>query len=401
MKKKLILGLLMAMVLGSILAMALAGEPKGDAKVKEPYKIGWVGPLTGIQQWYGVSLRNTIKMGFEEINRKGGIDGHMIEMIEKNDQIRPDVAVEVTRELIEKDKVIAVMGSELSNNVLASMKVCKEREIVQLCCKASLKLLDEQGNPYFFRSASSEPWTAKAVVSFLATKVGLTEPVVGLLRSKGTWEESGTKGFEVALAAVGGRPFKAAEVADAAASSYLPQLTKLRGAGVKVLAIYMFAPEVARSLINMRAMGWSPIVVGAITLSSRACFEASKGALEGAYFCEPADPTRADVQELWERYRVRYGEAPDYLSLVTEPYTGAMLMAEALKRAKGDPTKMKDAFESIRDFPSYAGGKGETINFSPTNHSGVAYSAHLVKRWVPGGKGDCIKGVEVVSYPKE
>src|SRR3954468_4842174 len=80
------------------------------ASAADPIKIGVSGPFTGGSAPMGVSMRDGVKLAVTEINAKGGVLGRKLELIERDDEAKNERGVQVTQELINKEKVVATVG---------------------------------------------------------------------------------------------------------------------------------------------------------------------------------------------------------------------------------------------------------------------------------------------------
>src|SRR5690606_5891323 len=69
---------------------------------------------------------------FDDVNRKGGINGRKIEYIAYDDGYVPSRTVDATRRLVEKDNVFAVAGTLGTATNLAIRPYLNERGIPQL-----------------------------------------------------------------------------------------------------------------------------------------------------------------------------------------------------------------------------------------------------------------------------
>lgn len=92
-------------------------------------KIGTIGPLTGTYGAAGVSMLHGMQAYFNKINDAGGIDGKRIELIYKDDQMKPELSKQKAQELVEKDKVFAIVGQLGTSGCLASADYFKEKGI--------------------------------------------------------------------------------------------------------------------------------------------------------------------------------------------------------------------------------------------------------------------------------
>src|SRR5689334_5675195 len=93
----------------SLIAAALIGVSTA-AIAADAIKIGVSGPFTGGSAPMGVSMRDGVKLAVTEINAKGGVLGRKLELIERDDEAKNERGVQVTQELINKEKVVATVG---------------------------------------------------------------------------------------------------------------------------------------------------------------------------------------------------------------------------------------------------------------------------------------------------
>ena len=68
-------------------------------------------------------MRDGARLAVEEINAKGGINGRLLELVERDDREDPDSAVVVATELYNDASVVAVLGHGFSGLTLAAAPV--------------------------------------------------------------------------------------------------------------------------------------------------------------------------------------------------------------------------------------------------------------------------------------
>ena len=90
-----------AVALATIGSFALAADP---------IKIGVNGPFTGGSSSMGVSMRDGVRLATEEINKSGGVLGRQILLVERDDEAKNERGVQIAQELVNKEKVVAVVG---------------------------------------------------------------------------------------------------------------------------------------------------------------------------------------------------------------------------------------------------------------------------------------------------
>ena len=104
----------------------------GGIAAAEPQsiKIGVIGPLSAkSSEDMGLSIIGGAKVFQSDINLSGGVMGRQIELVIRDDQAKPEVGVAMARELVEKEKVVAVVGFANTGVALPAAKVLQEAKV--------------------------------------------------------------------------------------------------------------------------------------------------------------------------------------------------------------------------------------------------------------------------------
>lgn len=102
------------------------------SSAKEPIRLGVVLPLSGPFKGYGEQGVNGITLAVEEINRQGGVLGHPLEVLVRDNQTSPAESVSASRYLIESDHVFALLGPVSSAARYAMQEVASQYKVPQL-----------------------------------------------------------------------------------------------------------------------------------------------------------------------------------------------------------------------------------------------------------------------------
>ncbi len=86
-------------------------------------KVGVLLPLTGKHAKFGEIEKQSFEMAVAEINKAGGVNGKMIELIIEDTQGKPDIGRSAMEKLITQDKVVLVGGGYSSSVVYAAAGV--------------------------------------------------------------------------------------------------------------------------------------------------------------------------------------------------------------------------------------------------------------------------------------
>jgi branched-chain amino acid transport system substrate-binding protein len=132
--------------------LGLAALALPAAAQQGPIKIGEINSYTGMAA-FTAPYRNGLILAAEEVNAKGGVmGGRKIEVITRDDALKPEDAVRAANELVSSEKVALLAGGFLSNVGLAISDFANQNKVMYV---ASEPLTDalvwSKGNKYTFR----------------------------------------------------------------------------------------------------------------------------------------------------------------------------------------------------------------------------------------------------------
>ena len=136
---------------GALGATALSGLPMPAIAQKAPIQIGCITTLSGGYSLFGEAHARGMQIAADMINGDGGIDGRQIEIILRDDTLKPDVAVATARELSANG--VHIFAGVLSSGVaLALSGVMEELDSVFLnAASHGNNLTHEDFHPNYFR----------------------------------------------------------------------------------------------------------------------------------------------------------------------------------------------------------------------------------------------------------
>lgn len=266
------------------LALAICSSSITQAQ-EPPIRIGVIGPFTGKSSTdMGESIRGGARVFVEEVNRLGGVIGRKIELVEKDDQAKPDVGMALAKELIEKDKVIAAVG--FANLGVASKSVplfqqAKVPFIVSAAAGGEITKLPglAPGAPnYVFRVVGRDWLQTKAMFKDLVDRRKITE--IAILHDDTPYGTSGRDNAQKEMQARKLKPLvvESFRIGD---QDMTAQLTRAKAAGAKAIAVYGLASEDAMVAKSLAKMGWKVPLVGTWTMSQQTFIQLAGPAAEG------------------------------------------------------------------------------------------------------------------------
>jgi branched-chain amino acid transport system substrate-binding protein len=353
--------------------------------VQAQVRVGVFGPMTGGSAQMGTSMRNGARLAVEQINAAGGVLGQQIELIERDDEASPDKGTKAVHDLIDKQKVVAVLGP--INTAVADVSVGYGNEkhvpiIINVSTGAKVnELFAQSPDNYIFRLAANDAVQTEMIVR-QAIDVRLHRSPAILCDDTGY----GKSGLEKLLAALARRGIKPVYVGSFKLkdTDMTSQLRAARGAGADVLFSYGIGPELAAVALSKQRMGWSVDFLGSWTLGMEVYRNIAGSAAEGTTmpqtFIEASARTTRERKFINE-YEARFNEAP----MVSAPsaaqgYDSVFLLKLAIEQAGNtDGPAIKAALERLHK--SYDGATGKYAKpYSSRDHEGIKESHVLLGR---------------------
>jgi branched-chain amino acid transport system substrate-binding protein len=143
------------------------------AQTKDPIRIGFPLPLTGPFAALANDQQRGAQLAQEELNAKGGILGRKVEVLFRDDQLKPAVGAQRTKELIENEKVLFVVGGLAAHVQMAINEQTKKSEVLFISVSQSDEISAKPDtSPLTFHEALNPTITCRAVGSWVAENLG-------------------------------------------------------------------------------------------------------------------------------------------------------------------------------------------------------------------------------------
>ena len=333
-------------------ALVPATFSSARAQSGEPIKIGVAGPFTGGSSSMGVSMRDGVKLAITEINKAGGVLGRPLLAIERDDEARNELGVQIAQELINKEKVVATVGYINTGVALASQRFYQEAEIPVINNVATgtiiTKQFEKERANYVFRNAAADNIQAPMIVEEAVGRRGFKKPAI--LADSTNYGQLGRDDLEKALAAKNVKAV-ATEKFNIGDTDMTAQLLRAKEAGADVILTYGIGPELAQIANAQAKLGWKVPLIGSWTLSMASFIDTAgangSGAMMPQTFVQlPNTPKRAAfIKAYQEAYKV--DRMPSPVS-AAQGYDSIYLLAAAIKQAGGtEGRRIKDALEAL------------------------------------------------------
>jgi len=380
MKRREIVGKGVAYLIAGVLVATLILIPVVNVQAAEPYKVGAVFSVTGRASFLGDPEKKTALMLQEEINKKGGINGHPLELVIYDDEGDSTKCALAVRKLITRDKVCVIIGPSLSGLSLAVLPEAEKHKIPLVSCAASHKIVTdpETGKQRYwvFKTPQSDSMAVEAVYTHMK-KHGVSK--VAIMSVTTGFGASG-RGELLRLAPQYGMTIVADEKYGPKDTDMTVQLTKIKGMAPQAIVNWSIGPTQVTVVRNWKDLGMTSITFyQSHGFGSRKNIELAAGAAEGVYCplgaCNIAEilpndhPQKGVTMGYLRAYTAKYNEP--LASFGGHAWDALSMVVKALKAVGPDKAKIRDYLENLKGFV----GQHGVFNFSPKDHNGLTKEA--------------------------
>lgn len=351
---------------------------------KPPVKLGVVLSLSGPAAVFGLPERDSINSLHKELAGGGSVDGRRVDLVFCDDKTNPTEAARCVTQLINDEKVIAIIGPGTGGNILAAGPIA-ERLKVPLLGPAGTVAISDKGNNFY-------PWVFRVAINDMVGVQTLLQQAVknGAKRLGIIYQEDAYGKFGSDYAQKIGKElgFTVAETLGApyTATDLTPHATKMRNAGVDAVFMQLSVASLGATFLKAaNEVGLKVPFFANSGLAQKSFIEAAGALGEGVHVLsignlayDPSPPEQRLVALL-----AKNGFKPQGWAEVIAA-NGYMTAIAALRKIDGPVTgqAMRDMVETLCGFETYSMGKG---CFSKENHDGWAADALVVTR-IRGGQ---------------
>ena len=362
---------------GATAGWTLAGATRiADAQARPPIKIGILCTYTGALASLGQTILDGINLYFDQIDWQ--IAGRRVELINEDDQMSPQVALQKARKLLESDHVQAIFGPLASNVAMAMVNYLGQAQGFWLVTGAGASQMTRLHMPYMFRCTLST-WqvahpTAEWVYDNIAKEAILTasDYVAGhdiLAEFKEPFIARGGKVLKEIYPPLGTTDFSA-YLTDI--RSIAPPMTySFYGGTDSVRFVTQYAQLGMKERIKLVGFG---SLCDNDTIPSQG--RAALGAITSSIYCDTLD-NKENIAFV-AAFRKKYNDFPSVFS--ESGYTTARVFAEAARAVQGK-VEDKDKLSAAMVAVNFAAPRGP-FRFDPATHHPIqnVYLRQVVER---------------------
>jgi branched-chain amino acid transport system substrate-binding protein len=376
-------------LLGAVVGAALAAP---DARAADPIKIGVIAETSAIS---GVGIPNAAKMAAEEINKAGGINGQMIEIVDYDDHNSAVDAVRAFQRAAQQDKVAAVIASYISEVVLALEPWAGRLKMPLITPGAASNDITKRVHDdydhlkYVFHGYLASTQIADVVCDASKTLMinDLHMKTAVVMSEDAAWTIPLDEEYLKCLPAGGLKVLDHIRLSPDT-TDFTPIFNKIEGEKPDMIVTGISHVGVQPTVQWQQQQVPMPMYGVSSQATNATFWKDTNGATDGVIFNMVAAPDVAVTPKtipFAKAYEAKYGSLPGYAAY--QSYDDVFMWAEAIRKAGGtDPDKMVDAMEKT----DYVGTIGRVVFLPKTDtfahgmRIGEGYITGLMVQWQKG-----------------
>lgn len=341
-------------LLGAVLLTAACGGTVGggsgaggaDSGSKEPLKIGVVTGLTGAYVQLGEQQKNGAELAAKLLGGKVG--ERPLQVIVRDDQLKPDVALRETQTLVQQDKVNFLTGCVSAATTLAVNQVAKQAGIPYLgtCQTEQLNRPPNYDAGITYHLAPTPSIPAKAASPFICENLG--KKVFQLLPDYAYGHEQDTA-YSAAIPKTAGCRIVGTAFFPLGTTDFNPYIPKIEGSGADALIFggagrdqVGFLRQAAQFKLTERYKTF--LSLEDLSFDQELGFDIVQNTwATSAFYWNVDDPA---VKEYVTAYRAAYGQPPGGYGVYV--YNAVRIIAQQVEAGKGSPADFRSQLERFK-----------------------------------------------------
>ena len=375
-----------------LLTLCLLGTQAtvGFTQAKPPITVALVAAMSGGSALSGEAIKRGLSVAIDEINARGGLlSGRTLELVVRDEEGNPSKGVTGARDVIEREKAVAVFGGLHSPVGLAMLPVFHELKVPYVGTWAAATAITRNGRSpnFMFRVSANDDIVDHFLAKHVIEKLGKRKP--GVILENTPWGASNQEGLTKWFDRLGARPvgFEKFNWGDPDMS---PQLLRLRQGGADAIVMIANAPEGAQVVKSRAKIGWDVSTVSHWGISGGRFPELTGELSESvvfvqtySFFGKQNDVGERVIAALKARFAVKGPE--DILAPVgtANAYDAMHLVALAIEQAgAADGSKVRDALENLGEHRGLI--KTYRRPFTPEEHDALTENDYILVTWRQG-----------------
>lgn len=355
---------------------------------KDDIVIGCLQDITGTTSTLGKMIQSGAQWAIDDLNKKGGIDGHNIRMITYDTKADVQEAINAFTRMCTTDNVTAVIGPPVANIGIAIAPISEQYKVPILgFAMDNRATIKGDGTAYknmFLLQPSANQ--QGAIMANFAVKERNLKKFGIIFNQSNAYSVSLVNAFNNTLKGLDGTNVAVQVPYQANDKDFKTMLSKIVSAGVDAIYCPNYTQELILIVQQARAIGFNgPIICGLDACPPFASLAGPEA--NGVIYINNISQSDPNTTELSKAYKAKYNA--DATNKFFLGYDVANIIAQTIKTAGNDSVKVRDAVEKLSGYKGLTG----TITIDPKTHQ--TKGLEMVMTVIENQKGNEIKRYSV------
>ena len=338
--------LLFGMLVALLLVVDLGCERRAAT-----FTVGTIGPRSGNNASWCEIQKHAFTIAADEINTSGGINGAPFILIDEYTQDDPRTAAIAFNKLVDRDRVLLVIGSPESDTTLALAPIANSKKIVLLSTGSGAA---EAGNagPYIFGIMPSDGHQARMTAEWMTSR-GYRR--IAVLYVENTWGRGLMESMVSEFKKLGG-DVASVQGSNLGERDFRAQLSKIKASSSTAVYAPLCADSAAVMLRQAKELDVRTQIFGADVYANPALIKEAGDASEGVLFTRHAAYQGKEYQDFAEKYRKKFGKEPETFAAYC--YDVVRIAAQTLSKCNGNRQSSDCVRNALLGLNDYKGASG-------------------------------------------
>ncbi len=350
------------------------------AQSADSIRIGVIAPLSSPASVdMGKSIVGGARVFVQDINATGGVLGRKVELVIRDDQANPDTGASAARELVEKEKVAAVVGIANTGVVMQAAKVMQGARIPLIISASTGAVIGRSFMPpaiadsYVFRTSASDELQAAALLDEAVKRRQFNR--IALLHDDSPYGVSGRESIQKAFSKYALEPLLVGSF-KVGGNDHEALLGKLKASGAQAVILYGLATDAGEIVKRMDKQGIRMAVIGPWPLTQQSFLNTAGKSADGVRAV--ATFVENELSSSKGQFALSYRRLNDTATIpsavaAAQTYDALRLLSLAMTQAAStDGPKVRDALENLK-YPTTSTVTARYARpFTPQDHEAIS-----------------------------
>lgn len=336
----------------------------------DPINIGANIEISGGAAVQGQAYRCALKMTEKQINDGGGVLNRPINVIIRDNKSNPASAVQIAKQLIDRDKVVGIIGGGTSPTTMSMLDTVESAGIPTLSMGSADAIVEPvEERRYLYKTPPTQTLMFRKAVEDMTAKGIKKAAFIGVDNPYGA---SGLQAFS-AEAKAAGIEVSGGEKFQATGRDYSSLVTRVLSTNPEAIAISAIPPGSSILAKNIHDAGYEGLVYYDSGAGAELFIEGAGSAAEGMLIVTSAVLVAPEIsglentdkiQSYYQEYSDACGSFSGFASYASD---GLEMLVGAIERADTtEPSKVNEALQHTH----FVGATG-VFNYTPEDHAGL------------------------------